>query len=214
MTFEAQRRMMWRVLLCGALGSSLWGGMLVAQTIEVVPLDDGLSLNQDGQPVISLEQVPLEENADLGLDPITAEEMGLGPDIVLSDEQFQTFEQDTQIAMAEGGRLRVLDKMTGRTSDLDLDPEQSTVSGRLTVTMHECRFPAEDPTSEAYARLSIADEQGADLFTGWMVASSPALMALDHPRYDVWVLGCRVRAATPEVAAGIRSPRPKPRPVR
>jgi len=28
------------------------------------------------------------------------------------------------------------------------------------------------------------------VFKGWMIASSPALNALDHPRYDVWVLRC------------------------
>ena len=27
-------------------------------------------------------------------------------------------------------------------------------------------------------------------FSGWMVASSPALNALDHSRYDIWVLRC------------------------
>lgn len=34
-----------------------------------------------------------------------------------------------------------------------------------------------------------------------MTASSPALSALDHPRYDVWVLRCDVPdVALPEVA--------------
>ncbi len=27
-------------------------------------------------------------------------------------------------------------------------------------------------------------------FSGWMIASSPALNALDNPRYDVWLLRC------------------------
>ena len=30
----------------------------------------------------------------------------------------------------------------------------------------------------------------APRFSGWMFASSPALSALDHPRYDVWVVSC------------------------
>ena len=33
------------------------------------------------------------------------------------------------------------------------------------------------------------------VFVGWMIATSPALSAMDHPRYDVWVLNC----VTPEV---------------
>ena len=31
----------------------------------------------------------------------------------------------------------------------------------------------------------------ATLFDGWMVASSPALSALDDARYDVWVMACK-----------------------
>lgn len=29
------------------------------------------------------------------------------------------------------------------------------------------------------------------IFTGWMFASSPALNALEHPVYDVWVIDCK-----------------------
>jgi len=28
------------------------------------------------------------------------------------------------------------------------------------------------------------------LFSGWMLASKPAISALDHPVYDVWVIDC------------------------
>jgi hypothetical protein len=28
------------------------------------------------------------------------------------------------------------------------------------------------------------------VFSGWMIADSPALSALDHARYDVWILRC------------------------
>jgi hypothetical protein len=30
----------------------------------------------------------------------------------------------------------------------------------------------------------------APVFQGWLIGSAPALHALDHPRYDVWVLRC------------------------
>ena len=33
-------------------------------------------------------------------------------------------------------------------------------------------------------------DEARQIFKGWMFASSPALSALDHPRYDVWVLSC------------------------
>lgn len=34
---------------------------------------------------------------------------------------------------------------------------------------------------------------GDRIFTGWMFASSPALNALEHPVYDVWVIDCKTQ---------------------
>jgi hypothetical protein len=96
-----------------------------------------------------------------------------------------------EVASAPGGVLRWLDKVTGETGDLDLSRGQSAERGRLTIQMDECRYPVVDPASNAYAHLTIRDALVADpVFAGWMIASSPALSAMDHPRYDVWVLRC------------------------
>lgn len=96
-----------------------------------------------------------------------------------------------RFAAATGGRVRVLDKLTGTTQDLDLQPGAAQIAGRIGIVLDDCRYPTENPTSEAYAHLTIT-AKGVDqpVFSGWMIASSPALSALDHPRYDVWVLGC------------------------
>ncbi len=157
-------------------------GTAFGQTIEVMPLDD------DAVTLAPMD--PADSNAEIGLDIRAVEEPGFGPRFQLSDEQFQTFEQQIRIEIAEAGRLRVLDKMTGRTRDLTLMSAESSDLGRIVVTLHECRYPSESPSSDAYARVSVVSNTGDTLFTGWMIASSPALMALDHPRYDVWVLGC------------------------
>jgi hypothetical protein len=103
-------------------------------------------------------------------------------------------------AMAEtvtstGGMLRWLDKVSGDTEDLELSVGQAVQRGHLTIQLDECRYPANDPASDAFAHLTIVDEREATpVFVGWMIADSPALSAMDHPRYDVWVLNC----VTPE----------------
>ena len=96
-----------------------------------------------------------------------------------------------QVAGAEGAVLRWLDKTTGETADIELSRGQMAQSGRLTILMDECRYPVDNPASNAFAHLTIT-ESGRDgaVFSGWMVAASPALSALEHPRYDVWVLRC------------------------
>ena len=98
------------------------------------------------------------------------------------------------VVTAPGGVLRMQDKMTGVIADQDLSAGQSHTLGRLTVTLDACRYPADLPMGEAFAHVTILDSD-APLFKGWMIASSPALSALDHPRYDVWVLHCDVPAA-------------------
>lgn len=97
-----------------------------------------------------------------------------------------------EVASAPGAVLRALDKVSGETTDLNLARGGSARFGRLDVTLSDCRYPVADPSANAYAHLTIADaETGAVAFDGWMIASSPALSALDDPRYDVWVIRCR-----------------------
>ncbi|NOX96235.1 MAG: DUF2155 domain-containing protein [Alphaproteobacteria bacterium] len=38
--------------------------------------------------------------------------------------------------------------------------------------------------------------EGVNIFRGWMFASSPALNALEHPVYDVWVIDCNTRVVS------------------
>jgi hypothetical protein len=86
--------------------------------------------------------------------------------------------------------LRALDRMLGRPTDIELTVGQTVLFGRIAIHVPECRYPAEDPSSDAFAHVEVLDTGGNTLFDGWMVASSPALSALEHPRYDVWVLRC------------------------
>jgi hypothetical protein len=107
-------------------------------------------------------------------------------------------------AEAPGGALRFLDKLTSATGDVTLDRGQSAKFGRLLVRLESCRYPAANPSADSEAFLTIVEETtGQELFSGWMLASSPALSALDHPRYDVWVLSCVLPepAAAPPAAA-------------
>ena len=97
---------------------------------------------------------------------------------------------DTAIR-AKGGVVRWLDKVSGATGDLDLSRGQSAQNGRLTIQLDDCRYPSDATPTEAYAHLTILDKlMDQPAFSGWMMASSPALSAMDHSRYDVWILRC------------------------
>ncbi|PZQ49321.1 MAG: DUF2155 domain-containing protein [Rhodovulum sulfidophilum] len=87
--------------------------------------------------------------------------------------------------------LKALDTLNGTATDLTMAVGETVRFGRLEISADTCRVPAEDPKGDAYAFLRIRDTREAEpRFAGWMFASSPALSALDHPRYDVWVESC------------------------
>ncbi len=90
--------------------------------------------------------------------------------------------------------LQGLDKVTARISTIDAPIDDKIRFGTLSIVVRHCRkTPPEEPP-ETTAFLEIDDvkpgEQPVRLFSGWMFASSPALSALEHPVYDVWVIGC------------------------
>lgn len=104
---------------------------------------------------------------------------------------------------SDGASLRFLDKLTSETGDVTLSVGQSAKFGRLVVRLDSCRYPTGNPASDAEAHLTILEETTqTQLFGGWMLASSPALSALDHPRYDVWVLTCSLPEAPAATSEG------------
>ncbi len=89
--------------------------------------------------------------------------------------------------------LRALDTLTGKVTDLTIEPGQSEKYERLIISVKECRYPKDNPSSDAFAYVTIRDvRENNDRFDAWMIASSPALSALEHPRYDVWLLKCKI----------------------
>lgn len=103
-----------------------------------------------------------------------------------------TRQYSPELASGTAATLRALDKMSGDVTELAMSVGAVTTYGRLSVSLISCRYPVENPASDAYAFLEIRDAQNSEmLFRGWMVASSPALNALDHPRFDIWIMRCR-----------------------
>lgn len=95
----------------------------------------------------------------------------------------------TDYGSAPAAQLKLLDRLAGTVDEVTLPVGITQPLGKLRITLDDCRFPEDNPTGEAFAFVRITEGDAA-LFAGWMIASSPALNALDHPRYDVWVLRC------------------------
>jgi hypothetical protein len=118
----------------------------------------------------------------------------------------QAIEGDTVV-------LQGLDKVTARVWTFEARIGEAVRFGTLEIYPRFCdRTPPEEPP-ESKAFLDIYEarpgEQRVDLFHGWMFASSPALNALEHPVYDVWLLDCKTtQAVEPPPAADTPSSAP------
>ena len=90
--------------------------------------------------------------------------------------------------------LQGLDKVTARVSTLSVAIGDTVRFGTLEIVVRHCdkRPPEEAPESSAFLDIWQArpGEVSVSLFRGWMFASSPALSALEHSVYDIWVLDC------------------------
>ena len=63
-----------------------------------------------------------------------------------------------EVAEAQGGSLRFLDKLTSETGDVTLDRGQSAKFGRLVVRLESCRYPVANPAADSEAYLTIVEE--------------------------------------------------------
>ena len=93
-----------------------------------------------------------------------------------------------------GVLLQGLDKVTARISSFEAPIGADVRFGTLDIILKRCvkAPPEESPESAAFIEIKEVrpEEKPRVLFSGWMFASSPALSALEHPVYDVWVKEC------------------------
>jgi len=101
--------------------------------------------------------------------------------------------------------LQGLDKITARISTIKVAVGETVNFGSLQITVQACDKHPPEETPESAAFLQVVEqkpgEQPVTRFSGWMFASSPALSAMEHPVYDLWVLDCENKdGAAPEQA--------------
>lgn len=93
-------------------------------------------------------------------------------------------------------KLQALDKSTARTETFVAEVGSTIQYGSLFIKIQSCRKaqPIDKPESVSFLQVwevPHGAEKSTWIFSGWMFASSPALSAMDHPVYDVWVLDCQ-----------------------
>ena len=91
--------------------------------------------------------------------------------------------------------LRALDKITAKTSDINIVLGKKKRFGYLEILPKNCKrsLVANDSGVVAYLQvkdLSDKSDEKVFVFNGWTFSSSPTLRPFDHPVYDLWLIGC------------------------
>ncbi|WP_425348708.1 DUF2155 domain-containing protein [Rhizobium oryziradicis] len=97
-----------------------------------------------------------------------------------------------------------LDKITGRITEFDVYMNETVQFGALQVTPRVC-YSRDDSEAQHVDGFVQVDEITLDrhikrIFSGWMFADSPALNAIEHPIYDVWLKDCKQTSTVPKPA--------------
>ena len=94
-----------------------------------------------------------------------------------------------------------LDKITGRITRFDVYIDETVLFGALEITPRACysRPSTEAQRTSAFLEVDQRSLTGVSkrIFSGWMFADSPALNAVDHAIYDVWLVECKVSTDVP-----------------
>ena len=94
-----------------------------------------------------------------------------------------------------------LDKITGRITRFDVYIDETVLFGALEITPRACYNRPATETQRVSAFLEVDQRSltgvSKRIFTGWMFADSPALNAVDHAIYDVWLIECKTSTDVP-----------------
>lgn len=107
--------------------------------------------------------------------------------------------------------IRALNKQTGKTKDIEIPVNDERMFENILIKVFSCYTRPEDETPENSAFIKVNEtntsykeelnsvKQGATIFSGWMFSSSPSLVAMEHPNYDIWLLECKNDPKLPKI---------------
>lgn len=98
---------------------------------------------------------------------------------------------DVDMNMAQ---MQAMDKITGRVSIIEVPVGGEVSFGTFSVVVRSCKTKTEEEVPENFAFVDVTDKsfnnEEYNIFKGWMLSSSPAVNAVEHPIYDVWLIKC------------------------
>jgi len=103
---------------------------------------------------------------------------------------FKSFASDLRFV-----EIKILDKVSSKTSQLSLNIGQETKFENLIIKILKCKNSEFDDNPEVTAYMQVQDitlknNDKVFVFNGWTFSSSPSISLFDHPVYDIWLIKC------------------------
>ena len=91
--------------------------------------------------------------------------------------------------------LKALDKITAKTSLIKIAIGEVKNFGKLEIKPLKCSLSQTGNVNDNVAYIQVKDLSSKDnnkvfIFNGWIFSSSPTLVSIDHPVYDLWLVDC------------------------
>ena len=137
-------------------------------------------------PLVNLENLEASyENEDIKKENILNKK-----NLILKEKQ--TKETKNKLTRVN---IVALDKITAKTSDINLFLGETKKFGLLEIKVLKCGNVKSESKQEQAAYIQVKDlsDKLSDqvfVFNGWTFSSSTTLNPLDHPVYDLWLVSC------------------------
>ena len=89
--------------------------------------------------------------------------------------------------------FKLLDKISNKLTDKTIKVNDSESIGTLNIKVYSCFTEPPNKIPEDYVLIDVKDnfqDKEGSIYKGWMISSSPDVTPLEHPIYDLWLLGC------------------------
>ena len=91
--------------------------------------------------------------------------------------------------------FKLLNKTTNKVSQKEISVDSTIDWETLKIEVLYCASTPPNEIPEDYVLINVYDtinEENINIYTGWMISSSPDVTPLENPIYDLWLLDCNI----------------------
>ncbi len=91
--------------------------------------------------------------------------------------------------------FKLLNKTTNKVSQKEILVDSTINWETLKIEVLYCASTPPSEIPEDYVLIKVYDtinEENINIYTGWMISSSPDVTPLENPIYDLWLLDCNI----------------------